>query len=83
LGGSRQLFCLLCSRRHEIRKYVDYGILQMHSEYGGSAGPEEYFQRAKTLVERHRATCLVIDPFTAFSNAESAARPAEGEILFV
>jgi circadian clock protein KaiC len=63
----------LSSVNIHLRKYVDNGILQMHSEYGGSAGPEEHFQRVKTLVERHRATCLVIDPFRAFSNTGSAA----------
>jgi circadian clock protein KaiC len=47
--------------------------LQMHSENVASVGAEEHFQRIKTLVERHRATCLVLDPFTAFSSAGTLA----------
>ena len=45
----------------------------MHSENVASLGAEEYFQRLKTTVRRHQATCLVVDPFTAFSNAGSLA----------
>jgi circadian clock protein KaiC len=36
-----------------------------------SLGAEELFHRIKTLVERHQATCLVLDPLTAFSSAGS------------
>ena len=45
----------------------------MHSENVASLGAEEYFHRLKTLVQRHQATCLVVDPFTAFSNAGNPA----------
>jgi hypothetical protein len=45
----------------------------MHSEKATSVGAEEHFQRIKTLVERQQATCLALDPFTAFSAAGSLA----------
>jgi len=61
----------LTSVNIHLHEHLDSGILQMHSEYVGSGGAEEHFQHIKALVRRQRAICLVIDPFTAFSNAGS------------
>ncbi len=52
-----------------LEKHVEDGLLHLHNEYVGSRFAEEHFQRIKTLVQRERATCLVVDPFTAFSDA--------------
>jgi circadian clock protein KaiC len=71
--SSEEIVRNLCSVNIHLREYVDNGILRMHSEYGGSGGVEEHFRRIKNLVASQRATCLVIDPFTAFSNAGSTA----------
>ena len=70
---SEEIVRNLSSVNIHLQEHVDNGILQMHSEYVGSVGAEEHFQRIKTLVQRHQATCLVIDPFTAFSSAGSLA----------
>jgi circadian clock protein KaiC len=63
----------LASVNIHLRKHVKNGTLLMHSEYVGAEGAEEHFQRIKGLVLYQRATCLVIDPFTAFSSAGSLA----------
>ena len=57
----------------DLQTQIDKGLLQMHSENVASLGAEALFQRIKTLVERHQATCLVLDPFTAFSSTGSLA----------
>ncbi|HEY0790119.1 MAG TPA: circadian clock protein KaiC, partial [Chthoniobacterales bacterium] len=56
-----------------LQQHVEKGTLRMHSESVGSGGAEEHLQRIKTLVQDQQATCLVIDPFSAFSNAGSLA----------
>lgn len=63
----------LTSVNIRLQEYVDNGILQMYSETLGCGCAEEHFQRIKTFVQCQRATCLVIDPFTAFSSAGSLA----------
>ena len=59
----------LTSVNIQLQEHIDSGILRMHSEYVGSGGAEEHFQHIKALVQRQQATCLVIDPFTAFSSS--------------
>jgi circadian clock protein KaiC len=59
----------LTSVNINLQEHVDSGILQMHSECVSSGGAEEHFQRIKALVQHQQATCVVIDPFTAFSNS--------------
>jgi circadian clock protein KaiC len=59
----------LTSVNINLREHVESGILQMHSECVGSGGAEEHFQRIKALIQQQRATCVVIDPFTAFSSS--------------
>ena len=61
----------LCSVNIRLQEHINKGILKMHSEYVGSGCAEEHFQRIKALVRDQQATCLVIDPFTAFSNVGS------------
>jgi hypothetical protein len=39
----------------------------------GSGSAEQDLHRIKTLVRCQQATCLIIDPFTVFSNAKSSA----------
>ena len=56
-----------------LQEHIESGILRMHSEDVAAGGAEEHFQQIKALVRRQRATCLVIDPFTAFSSTESLA----------
>jgi circadian clock protein KaiC len=70
---SEEIVRNLTSVNIHLQEHVDSGILQMHSEYVGAGGPEEHFQNIKALVQHHRAICLVIDPFTAFSSAGSLA----------
>jgi circadian clock protein KaiC len=69
--SSEEVVRNLTSVNIHLQEHVDSGILQMHSEYVGAEGAEEHFQHIKALVLRQRATCLVIDPFTAFSSAGS------------
>jgi circadian clock protein KaiC len=54
-----------------LQEHVDSGLLCMFNEYVGASCAEEHFQNIRKLVESHQASCLVIDPFTAFSNAGS------------
>jgi circadian clock protein KaiC len=63
----------LSSVNIQLQEYVDNGILRMHSENVASGGAEEQFQNIKRIVERQQATCLVIDPFSAFANTGSLA----------
>jgi circadian clock protein KaiC len=70
---SEEIVRNLSSVNIRLQEYVDSGILQMHSEYVGSGCEEEHFQRIKALVQSQQATCLVIDPFTAFSSAGTLA----------
>ena len=58
----------LSSVNIQLREHVHNGILRMHSEDVASGYAEEHFHRIKTYVQRQQATCLVIDPFTAFSS---------------
>jgi circadian clock protein KaiC len=61
----------LTSVNIHLQEHIDRGILRMHSENVAFASPEEHFQRIKSFVLLQQATCLVVDPFTAFSSAGS------------
>ncbi len=63
----------LASVNIHLGEHVKNGILQVHSAYMGSGSAEQHLHRIKTLVRRQRATCLIIDPFTVFSNGRSTA----------
>ncbi|HEY0792900.1 MAG TPA: ATPase domain-containing protein, partial [Chthoniobacterales bacterium] len=63
----------LSSVNIHLRKFVQDGTLQMHSGYVGSESADQHLHRIKVLVQRQRATCLIIDPFTVFSTTESLA----------
>ena len=63
----------LTSVNIHLQEHIDSGILRMHSENVSFGGAEEHFQGIKRLVQSQQATCLVIDPFTAFSNMGSIA----------
>jgi circadian clock protein KaiC len=63
----------LTSVNIHLQEHIDQGSLSMHSENVAFGGAEEHFQRIKRFVESHQATCLVIDPFTAFSSSGSLA----------
>jgi circadian clock protein KaiC len=63
----------LTSVNIHLQEHIDKGILRMHSENVGFGGTEEHFHSIKKFVESHQATCLVIDPFTAFSSSGSLA----------
>ena len=63
----------LSSVKIDLQTHIDKGVLQMHSGQLTSLGAEEHFQVIKKIVERHQATCLVLDPFTTFSSAGSLA----------
>jgi circadian clock protein KaiC len=63
----------LASVNIHLGEHVKNGILQVHSAYMGSGSAEQHLHRIKTLVRRQRATCLIIDPFTVFSNGRSSA----------
>ena len=71
--SSEEIVRNLTSVNIHLQEHVESGILQMHSEFVGAGGAEEHFQQIKALVRRQQATCLVIDPFTAFLSAESLA----------
>ena len=62
----------LASVNIHLREHLKSGILQVHSAYLGSGSAEQHLHRIKTLVRCQRATCLIIDPFTVFSNAKSS-----------
>jgi circadian clock protein KaiC len=66
---SEEIVRNLTSVNINLQEHVDSGILRMHSECVGSGGAEEHLQRIKALVQQQRATCVVIDPFTAFSSS--------------
>jgi circadian clock protein KaiC len=61
----------LTSVNIHLQQHIDNGILRMFSENVASGGPEELFQRIKKCVQLQQASCLIIDPFTAFSSAGS------------
>jgi circadian clock protein KaiC len=63
----------LASVNIHLGEHVKNGILQVHSAYMGSGSAEQHLHRIKTLVRHQRATCLIIDPFTVFSNGRSTA----------
>ena len=63
----------LTSVNVHLQQHIESGILRMHSENVAFAGAEEHFQRIKKFVQVQQATCLVIDPFTAFSNTGTLA----------
>jgi circadian clock protein KaiC len=63
----------LASVNIHLGEHVKNGILQIHSAYMGSGSAEQHLHRIKTLVRSQRATCLVIDPFTVFSNERNLA----------
>jgi circadian clock protein KaiC len=63
----------LTSVNIHLQEQLDLGTLKMHSENAASGGAEEHFQHIKTLIQSYQATCLVIDPFTAISNAGNLA----------
>ena len=63
----------LTSVNIHLEEHVKNGILQIHSAYMGSGSAEQHLHRIKTLVRDQQATCLIIDPFTVFSNGRSLA----------
>jgi circadian clock protein KaiC len=69
--SSEEIVRNLSSVNIHLQEHVDSGFLRMYNEYVGSRCAEEHFQNIRKLVGRQRATCLVIDPFTAFSSAGS------------
>jgi circadian clock protein KaiC len=71
--GGEEIVRNLRSVSIDLQTHVDKGLLQMHSDNAVALGAEELFHRIKALVMCHQATCLVIDPFTAFSSAGSLA----------
>jgi circadian clock protein KaiC len=68
---SEEIVRNLSSVNIRLQEHVDSGLLRMYNEYIGSKCAEEHFQNIKKLVNRQRATCLIIDPFTAFSSIGS------------
>src|SRR6202011_1021904 len=68
---SEEIVRNLCSVNIRLQEHVDSGFLRMYNKYVGSNCAEEHFQNIRSLVHSQRATCLVIDPFTAFSSAGS------------
>jgi circadian clock protein KaiC len=63
----------LTSVNIHLQEHIDNGTLRMHSENVAFGGVEEHFQRIKGFVQRQQATCLVIDPFTAFASSGDLA----------
>src|ERR1700722_17625723 len=63
----------LASVNIHLGEHLKNGILQVHSAYMGSGSAEQHLHRIKAMVQRQRATCLIIDPFTVFSNGRSSA----------
>jgi circadian clock protein KaiC len=63
----------LTSVNIHLQEHIDNGILRMHTENVAFGGAEEHFQRIKRFVQSQQATCLIIDPFTAFSSTGSLA----------
>jgi circadian clock protein KaiC len=53
----------------QLERYVKSGRLQMVSARTIVGSAETYLVRIKTLVQEHRARCLVIDPVSALSKA--------------
>jgi circadian clock protein KaiC len=68
---SQEIVRNLASVNVRLQVHIDSGLLIMLNEYVGASCAEEHFQNIRKLVESHQANCLVIDPFTAFSNAGS------------
>jgi circadian clock protein KaiC len=68
---SEEIVRNLSSVNIHLQEHVDSGLLRMYNEYVGFNCAEEHFQNIRKLVNSQRATCLVIDPFTAFSSAGS------------
>jgi circadian clock protein KaiC len=66
---SEEIVRNLSSVNIHLQEHVDSGLLRMYNEYVGSNCAEEHFQNIRKLVDSQRASCLVIDPFTAFSNS--------------
>src|SRR5271166_1999226 len=55
----------------ELEVYVKSGILFMHTGQVGSGTTEEHLLQIRALVQRHRPSCMVIDPFSAFTKIGS------------
>jgi circadian clock protein KaiC len=68
---SQEIVRNLSSVNIHLQEHLESGFLTMFNQYIGSSCAEEHFQYIKKLVDSQRATCLVIDPFTAFSNSGS------------
>jgi circadian clock protein KaiC len=70
---SQEIVRNLASVNIHLGEHVKNGILKVHSAYMGSGSAEQHLHRIKTLVRLQQATCLIIDPFTVFSNGRSSA----------
>jgi circadian clock protein KaiC len=55
----------------QLQSEVSNGLLLVHTGIAGSGSAEEQLLELKALVHRHRPTCMVIDPFSAFIRSGS------------
>jgi circadian clock protein KaiC len=55
----------------ELESQVKSGLLLMHSGQVGSGNAEEHLLKIRALVQRHQPSCMVIDPFSAFTKTGS------------
>jgi circadian clock protein KaiC len=55
----------------DLEDYVKSGILFMHTGQVGSGTTEEHLLQIRAFVQRHRPSCMVIDPFSAFTKIGS------------
>ena len=61
----------LCSVSIQLQADIKNGLLVMHSQQVGSGSAEEHLLQIRALVQRHRPSCMVIDPFSAFTKTGS------------
>jgi len=62
-----------------IGPHVRSGLLLMHSVRASARSSEEHLLRVRSLLQEHRARCLVVDPLSALPNSIGAVE-ANGSI---
>jgi circadian clock protein KaiC len=73
----------LCSVNILLAPHMIGHLLLMHSGQVGSGSAEEHFLKIRALVRAHRPTCMVIDPFSAFTRigGELTAQSVVGRMI--
>lgn len=65
--SSKEMVRNLSSVNICLEPYIQSGLLRMYSARTESRSGEEHLMNIRRLIEKHRPTCMVVDPLSALS----------------